>query len=86
MDKEEGADDKPGAKDESKLKDEPDAAESIDNEYFTQSTAKVERNDQIERDARILDFVARKVAGKEAIMAWREISLSQAAQVSQKSV
>ena len=69
------------AEDKQKLKEEN--VEPLDNEYATQSTEKVERNDeQIERDARILDFVARKVAGQEAIMAWREISLSQAAQVS----
>ena len=53
----------------------------MENEYMTQATEKVEKEDKFERDARILDFVARKVAGQEAIMAWREINLSQAPQV-----
>ena len=52
-----------------------------ENEYVTQTTEKVDLEEKAERDARILDYVARKVAGVEAVMAWREINLSQAAQV-----
>ena len=69
-----------GPKDEGKVKEEK-MDEEMENEYMTQAVEKVEKEDKLERDARILDFVARKVAGQEAIMAWREINLSQAPQV-----
>ena len=65
---------------EKKIKREIDEKEA-ENEYVTQTTEKVDLEEKAERDARILDYVARKVAGVEAVMAWREINLSQAAQV-----
>ena len=50
------------------------------NEYVTQLTDKISELEMKEIEQRVLEYVKRKVAGTEAVMAWREINLLQHAQ------
>ena len=53
---------------------------SDQNEYVTQLTDKISELEMKEIEQRVLEYVKRKVAGTEAVMAWREINLLQHAQ------
>ena len=53
---------------------------SDQNEYVTQLTDKISELEMKEIEQRVLEYVKRKVAGNEAVMAWREINLLQHAQ------
>ena len=53
---------------------------SDQNEYVTQLSDKISELEMKDIEQRVLEYVKRKVAGTEAVMAWREINLLQHAQ------
>lgn len=58
---------------------------SDQNEYVTQLSDKISELEMKYIEQRVLEYVKRKVAGTEAVMAWREINLLQHAQAQRLS-